>query len=141
MINDPRIRLLNRLYARNMKELKEMDKVKNVEVAEERMDKRSMDDLLSFINRGDGDSKCFRTNINKNKDHSRKDQPRKTTSNNKNENRDKDIGILNLDCHNGEIKDVSSSSRAIMLQDLLSVTFLSNHDFDDADTHDGLVWH
>ncbi|KAK1401007.1 hypothetical protein POM88_000612 [Heracleum sosnowskyi] len=110
MTDDPRIRLLNRLYARKRKELKENEKVKNVEVVEERMDKRSIDDHLCFINGGDGDSKCFRTTRNKNKNGRQKDQPRNTTSNNKNENREKDVDILNLDCHNGEIKDVSSSS-------------------------------
>ncbi|KAK1401037.1 hypothetical protein POM88_000642 [Heracleum sosnowskyi] len=136
MTDDPRIRLLNRLNARKRKELTENEKVKNVEVVEERMDKRSMDDLLSFINDGDGDSQCFRTIRNKNKNGRQKDQPRNTTSNNKNENREKDIDILNLDCHNGEIKDVSSSSRASMLQDSLSATFLSNLDFDDTDTHE-----
>ncbi|KAK1401070.1 hypothetical protein POM88_000675 [Heracleum sosnowskyi] len=141
MIDDPRIRLLNRLYARKRKELKEIEKVKNVEVVQERMDNRSMDDLLSFINGGDGDSKCFRTTRNKNKNHRQKDQSRNTTSNNKNENREKDIDIFNLDGHNGEIKDVSSSSRASMLQDSLSATFISNLDFDDADTHDGWVLH
>ncbi|KAK1401042.1 hypothetical protein POM88_000647 [Heracleum sosnowskyi] len=100
MTDDPCIRLLNRLYARKRKELKEIEKVKNVEVVEERMDNRSMDDLLSFINGGDGDSKCFRTTRNKNKNRRQKDQSRNTTSNNKNENREKDIDILNLDGHN-----------------------------------------
>ncbi|KAK1401023.1 hypothetical protein POM88_000628 [Heracleum sosnowskyi] len=53
MIDDPRVRLLNRLFARKSKELKDMEKVKNVEVVEERMDKRFVDDLLSCINSGD----------------------------------------------------------------------------------------
>ncbi|KAK1401018.1 hypothetical protein POM88_000623 [Heracleum sosnowskyi] len=53
MTDDPRVRLLNRLYARKSKELKDIEKVKNVEVAEERMDKRLVDDLLSCINGGD----------------------------------------------------------------------------------------
>ncbi|KAK1401025.1 hypothetical protein POM88_000630 [Heracleum sosnowskyi] len=141
MTDDPRIRLLNRLYARKRKELNENENVKNVEVVEERMDKRSIDNHLCFINGDDGDSQCFRTTRNKNKNRRQKDQPRNTTSNNKNENREKDIDILNLDCHNGEIKDVSCSSRASMLQDSLSATFLSNLDFDDTDTHDGLVLH
>lgn len=98
--DDPRIRLLNRLYAKKRKELKEKEKLKvsfgclpsqfqrtvewickkkkeeeevlidkihfnyffyslltfcqNVEVEEERVDERSVDDLLSFINGEDG---------------------------------------------------------------------------------------
>ncbi|KAK8940989.1 SKP1-like protein 21 [Platanthera zijinensis] len=47
--DDPRIRLLNRLYARKRKELKKSQKLKNIE-EEEKKDERSIDDLLSFIN-------------------------------------------------------------------------------------------
>ncbi|PPS15605.1 hypothetical protein GOBAR_AA04999 [Gossypium barbadense] len=54
--DDPRIRLLNRLYAKKRKELKERQKLKvtNIEVEEERVDDRSVDDLLSFINGDNG---------------------------------------------------------------------------------------
>lgn len=138
MTDDPRIRLLNRLYARKRKELKEREKVKNIEVAEECMDKRSVDDLLSFINGGDRDSKCVRTSKNKKKNRRRKDQPRNTTSNNENENREKEIDSLRSVRHNGEMEGVSSSSRASMAQDSSSAPFLSNLDFDDADIDDGL---
>ncbi|GFQ00186.1 methionine aminopeptidase 2b [Phtheirospermum japonicum] len=55
-MDDPRIRLLNRLYARKRKELKEKERLKNVEVEEERGDDRSVDDLLSFINGGNEES-------------------------------------------------------------------------------------
>ncbi|KAF2315298.1 hypothetical protein GH714_038755 [Hevea brasiliensis] len=48
--DDPRFRLLNRLYAKKRKELKERQKLKNVVVEEESVDDRSVDDLLSFIN-------------------------------------------------------------------------------------------
>ncbi|CAF1807072.1 unnamed protein product [Brassica oleracea var. botrytis] len=48
-MDDPRIRLLNRLYAKKRKELKERERLKNVEV-EGHVDERSVDDLLSFIN-------------------------------------------------------------------------------------------
>ncbi|KAF8087729.1 hypothetical protein N665_0570s0039 [Sinapis alba] len=48
-MDDPRIRLLNRLYAKKRKELKEKERLKNIEV-EEHVDGRSVDDLLSFIN-------------------------------------------------------------------------------------------
>ncbi|KAK3022428.1 hypothetical protein RJ639_045199 [Escallonia herrerae] len=50
--DDPRIRLLNTLYARKRKELKERGKPKSVEVEGELVDDRSVDDLLSFINGG-----------------------------------------------------------------------------------------
>ncbi|KAG5395932.1 hypothetical protein IGI04_017746 [Brassica rapa subsp. trilocularis] len=57
-MDDPRIRLLNRLYAKKRKELKERERLKNVEV-EEHVDERSVDDLLSFINgRGVEDTGC-----------------------------------------------------------------------------------
>ncbi|KAF2594387.1 hypothetical protein F2Q70_00044213 [Brassica cretica] len=49
LMDDPRIRLLNRLYAKKRKELKEREKLKGKEV-EELVDERSVDDLLSFIN-------------------------------------------------------------------------------------------
>ncbi|KAK9665491.1 hypothetical protein RND81_14G115100 [Saponaria officinalis] len=54
--DDPRIRLLNRLYARKRKELKEKE-LKIVETEEETVDDRSVDDLLSFINSGEKDCK------------------------------------------------------------------------------------
>ncbi|XP_022851957.1 SKP1-like protein 21 [Olea europaea var. sylvestris] len=53
--DDPRIRLLNRLYARKRKELKERQNLKNIEVEEEQcVDERSADDHLSFVNAGIG---------------------------------------------------------------------------------------
>ncbi|GJN09369.1 hypothetical protein PR202_ga27370 [Eleusine coracana subsp. coracana] len=51
--DDPRIRLLNRLYAKKRKELQERQKLKDVQVQEEQKDERSLDELLCFIN-GDG---------------------------------------------------------------------------------------
>ncbi|GKC20414.1 SKP1-like protein 21 isoform X1, partial [Tanacetum coccineum] len=60
--NDPCTGLLNRLYARKRKELKARKKFEgldgwNVEIEEERVDDRSVDDLLLFINSGNKDSK------------------------------------------------------------------------------------
>nr|DAD18942.1 TPA_asm: hypothetical protein HUJ06_020405 [Nelumbo nucifera] len=80
--DDPRIRLLNRLYARKRKELKEREKLKNVEVEEEHVDERSVDDLLSFINGGDGDSKVPKTSKHKKKNRRRKDQAKDVSSDN-----------------------------------------------------------
>ncbi|GKB51471.1 hypothetical protein Tco_0902224 [Tanacetum coccineum] len=56
-MNDPCTGLLNRLYARKRKELKARKNLKNVEIEEERVDDRSVDDLLLFINSGNEDSK------------------------------------------------------------------------------------
>ncbi|KAJ6843102.1 SKP1-like protein 21 isoform X2 [Iris pallida] len=71
--DDPRIRLLNRLYAKKRKELQERQKLKDVEIEEVRVDERSVDDLLSFIN-GDGDSKGIKAAKQKKKNRRRKDQ-------------------------------------------------------------------
>ncbi|XP_074350999.1 SKP1-like protein 21 isoform X1 [Apium graveolens] len=138
--DDPRVRLLNRLYARKRKELKERQKAKNVEVAEECVDKRPVDDLLSFINGGDGDSKCVKTSKNKKKNRRRKDRRRKTTSNNENESQEKEEDGVKPESHNGEMQDVSSPRRALVLQDLSSTTSLSdfNFDFNEEDVDDGL---
>ncbi|KAK3259037.1 hypothetical protein CYMTET_31944, partial [Cymbomonas tetramitiformis] len=53
--DDPRIRLLNRLYARKRKELQERKMLKGTPEPENRpRDERSVDDLLSFIDGGGG---------------------------------------------------------------------------------------
>jgi len=67
---DPRIRLLNRLYAKKRKQLTELKRVtENVEVEDEDVvDERSVDELLSFINGwNDGETKRKKTCKNKNK--------------------------------------------------------------------------
>ncbi|KHM99369.1 SKP1-like protein 21, partial [Glycine soja] len=78
--DDPRIRLLNRLYAKKRKELKERERLKNVEVEEEHVDERSVDDLLSFINGNDGDPKEVKTSKNKKKNRRKKEQQQKNSS-------------------------------------------------------------
>ncbi|XP_006397779.2 SKP1-like protein 20 [Eutrema salsugineum] len=70
-MDDPRIRLLNRLYAKKRKELKERERLKNVEV-EEHVDERSVDDLLSFIN--GRDPKVVKMPKGKKKNKKKKDQ-------------------------------------------------------------------
>ncbi|XP_077241918.1 SKP1-like protein 21 isoform X3 [Tasmannia lanceolata] len=119
--DDLRIRLLNRLYARKRKELKEKEKLKNVEVEEERVDERSVDDLLSFINGGDGVSKDARTAKHKKKNRRRKDHSKDPLSNNVNEN------------HNKEADSVGSPSKNSKLQDLSDNTFAPKADFEDLD--------
>ncbi|KAH1199757.1 SKP1-like protein 21 [Glycine max] len=78
--DDPRIRLLNRLYAKKRKELRERERLKNVEVEEEHVDERSVDDLLSFINGNDGDPKEVKTSKNKKKNRRKKEQQQKNSS-------------------------------------------------------------
>ncbi|KAL1828592.1 hypothetical protein ACET3Z_007004 [Daucus carota] len=72
--DDPRIRLLNRLYARKRKELINRQKLKNTEAEIEHEDDRSVEDLLSFINEKDGDSKVVTGSKNKKRNRKRKNQ-------------------------------------------------------------------
>ncbi|XP_066307591.1 SKP1-like protein 21 isoform X2 [Miscanthus floridulus] len=70
--DDPRIRLLNRLYAKKRKELQERherQKLKDVQVQKEQKDERSLDELLCFIN-GDGGGRATKS---KKKNKRRKD--------------------------------------------------------------------
>ncbi|KAK8964786.1 SKP1-like protein 21 [Platanthera guangdongensis] len=71
--NDPRIRLLNRLYAKKRKELKERQRVKDEEAEDYHVDERSVDELLSFINGGVEDSKFIRPAKSKRKNRRRRD--------------------------------------------------------------------
>ncbi|KAL7003441.1 SKP1-like protein 21 [Sarracenia purpurea var. burkii] len=109
--DDPRIRLLNRLYARKRKELRDKERLKNVEVEEDHADERSVDDLLLFINGGHGDSKGVRGAKSKKKNRRRKDQPKDSSSNNESGNHVKDSA---------------------------SVAFSSKLEFEDADIDDEL---
>ncbi|MED6134035.1 SKP1-like protein 21, variant 3 [Stylosanthes scabra] len=77
--DDPRIRLLNRLYAKKRKELKERERLKNVEVEEEHVDDRSVDDLLSFINGNDADPKGMKSSKNKKKNRRKKEQQKSSS--------------------------------------------------------------
>ncbi|CAD6201564.1 unnamed protein product [Miscanthus lutarioriparius] len=73
--DDPRIRLLNRLYAKKRKELQERherQKLKDVQVQKEQKDERSLDELLCFIN-GDGGSGGGKATKSKKKNKRRKD--------------------------------------------------------------------
>ncbi|CAN6905668.1 unnamed protein product [Brassica oleracea] len=98
-MDDPRIRLLNRLYAKKRKELKERAKLKSIEV-EERVDERSVDDLLSFIN--GRDHKVVNTSKSKKKNKKRKEHKNGTCK------------VSNKDSHNLHSKqrsvDETSSS-------------------------------
>ncbi|KAK9127231.1 hypothetical protein Syun_016028 [Stephania yunnanensis] len=90
--DDPRIRLLNRLYAKKKKRIKRERETKayrfrvNVEIEEEEEDHRSVDDLLSYINGGNGDSKQVRAPKHKTKNKKKKDQSKDHCCNNANKN-------------------------------------------------------
>ncbi|XP_020217113.1 SKP1-like protein 21 [Cajanus cajan] len=133
--DDPRIRLLNRLYARKRKELKERKKLKDVEVEEEPKDERSVEDLLSFINGADGDTKETRANKNKKKNRRRKDHA-KDLSQNANEN-DKELNPLTSAYHNGNFDNASASQHS-MMQNLPAVNFSPKFEFIDGDMDDDL---
>ncbi|XP_059435230.1 SKP1-like protein 21 isoform X1 [Corylus avellana] len=138
--DDPRIRLLNRLYARKRKELKERKKLKNVEVEEERVDDRSVDDLLSFINGGDEDTKGTRTSKNKKKNRRRKDQSKDSSLTNVNGNHNRELLDLPSACHEDEVNNVvlASPSTSSKLQDSAVVTFSPKLEFEDGDIDDDL---
>ncbi|KAG9441302.1 hypothetical protein H6P81_017156 [Aristolochia fimbriata] len=128
--DDPRIRLLNRLYARKRKELKEKEKLKNIEVEEERVDERSVDDLLSFINGGDGGTKGARSAKQKKKNRRRKDQTKDPTANNVNKMHSKES--CPADVLNGCASKTSKS------QDPREDIFPAKVDFEDVDIDDEL---
>ncbi|CAN4087728.1 unnamed protein product [Withania somnifera] len=139
MTDDPRIRLLNRLYARKRKVLKERRKLKDVEVEEEhRVDERSVDDLLLFINSGDQDSKGVRVTKNKKKSRGRKEQARNWSSNYEAGNDNKESNCLTSGCLNADTSNVSSRSRNSKLQNSPSAMFSSKQDLDDFDIDDEL---
>ncbi|KAJ7974165.1 SKP1-like protein 21 [Quillaja saponaria] len=137
--DDPRIRLLNRLYARKRKELKERQKLKNVEVEEEHVDDRSVDDLLSYINGGDGDTKGTRAK-NKKKNRRRKDQNKDSSSNHSNGNHNKELDPLPHAGQNGDLSEVfvGCPSKNSTSQDSAAVTFSPKLEFIDGDIDDDL---
>ncbi|KAL9228914.1 hypothetical protein vseg_004444 [Gypsophila vaccaria] len=101
MTDDPRIRLLNRLYAKRRKELQEKQKLKTAEVEEMHGDDRSLDDLLSFINGCDEDSKISKTSKSKKKHKKRKDHSKNSPLSNGAENH-KDSKNYNFEGSNTE---------------------------------------
>lgn len=135
--DDPRIRLLNRLYARKRKELKERDQKKNVEVEDGPVDERSVDDLLSFINGGDKESKGSKTGKTKKKNR-RKKTLIKISSDNENGDYKEANGVsllhANGKAHFGMVLDSGPSSNYV---DPVS-PFSPKIDLDDGDIDDEL---
>ncbi|XP_041026863.1 SKP1-like protein 21 [Juglans microcarpa x Juglans regia] len=135
--DDPRIRLLNRLYARKRKELKQREKLKNVETEEERADDRSVEDLLSFINGGHGDSKGDKTSKGKKKNRRRKDQLKNASVEESIETHEKDSDGLNFECHGAEVDKLRSNPGGTSkLPDAEDETFPHKVEFDDGDIDD-----
>ncbi|CAA2992967.1 SKP1 21 [Olea europaea subsp. europaea] len=110
-MDDPRIRLLNRLYARKRKELKEKERLKNAEIEEEHVDDRSVDDLLSYINGGNGDSKESRASKNKKKNRRRKDHRKNAPLNSTSTSNSFTSSSHSVDLSNKDSNDLNSVCR------------------------------
>ncbi|KMT16360.1 hypothetical protein BVRB_3g055070 isoform A [Beta vulgaris subsp. vulgaris] len=131
--DDPRIRLLNRLYARKRKELKEREQKKNIEAEEEHVDERSVDDLLSFINGEDKESKGAKTGKSKKKNRRKKTH----IIGSSNEDGDhEDANGVSHSCDNGKADDswMLDSGASSELLDPVSPKL----DFEDGDIDDEL---
>ena len=137
--DDPRIRLLNRLYARKRKELKEKKKLKNVDIEEEPKDERSVDDLLSFINGADGDIKEMSANKNKKKNRRRKGHAKDLSLENVNENK-RELDSVPFACHNRNVDNAlkASPSKHSQTQDLPPMSFSPKLEFINGDLDDEL---
>ncbi|KAI3963121.1 hypothetical protein MKW92_003846 [Papaver armeniacum] len=116
MPDDSRIRLLNRLYAKKRKELKEKEKQKAAEVEKERVDVEcSVDELLSFIN---DDSKVVKAPKHKKKNRKKKDKQKDSCGNNDKDNKELPSAVLK-----GEVSTSSSQ--------ISEVHGLADDDFED----------
>ncbi|KAI4355084.1 hypothetical protein L6164_003891 [Bauhinia variegata] len=129
--DDPRIRLLNRLYAKKRKELKERERLKNFEVEEEQVDERSVEDLLSFINGNDGDRKGIKTSKNKKKNRRKKEQKNPSLKETSEINKESDGH--NIRYHRAEAAGIGETSN---LRDTDDDTFSDKVEFDDCDIDD-----
>ncbi|KAL2330294.1 hypothetical protein Fmac_017875 [Flemingia macrophylla] len=131
--DDPRIRLLNRLYAKKRRELKERERLKNVEAEEEHADERSVDDLLSFINGNGEDPKGIKTSKNKKKNRRKKEQHQKSTSlKEASEVNKKEINGQNIRHQSAEVDRIAETSNS-HAEDLFA-----QKEFDDGDIDDGI---
>ncbi|XP_061341298.1 SKP1-like protein 21 isoform X2 [Gastrolobium bilobum] len=130
--DDPRIRLLNRLYAKKRKELKERERLKNVEVEEEHVDERSVDDLLSFINGNDGDPKGIKTSKNKKKNRRKKEQQKNSSLKEASE-LNKDVNGHNITQQSSEADRIGETSNSHYTEDETSTPPV---EFDDGDIDD-----
>ncbi|CAH8361447.1 unnamed protein product [Eruca vesicaria subsp. sativa] len=123
-MDDPRIRLLNRLYAKKRKELKERERLKNVEIGEH-VDERSVDDLLSFIN-----SRDPKTSKGKKKSKKKKDQ--KIDSSNDREGPEDFHDKESHDLHSKQqgVEETGSSMREVPEDDIFMPKVAGSEDGD-----------
>lgn len=136
--DDPRIRLLNRLYARKRKELKERAKLKNVEAEVGHADDRSVEDLLTFINGGDGDLKGSRGGkCKKKKNRKKKEHAKDNTLGSSNGIHVESISEENDSHENGERQSnicTPNINKISRVQEVVDDKF--SGDFDEADNDD-----
>ncbi|XP_009411510.1 SKP1-like protein 21 isoform X1 [Musa acuminata AAA Group] len=123
--DDPRIRLLNRLYAKKRKELKEQQKLKSKEADEEKKEERSVDEILSFIN-GHEDSKGVKAIKNKKKNRRKKVLSKDTSGDSAKVHRKKEDTFS------------PSPSQNLEVQGNVEDAFVSNVEFGDGDIDDEL---
>ncbi|KAJ4871558.1 SKP1-like protein 20 [Raphanus sativus] len=116
-MDDPGIRLLNRLNAKKRKELKERERLKNVEVEEHAVE-RSVDDLISFIN--GGDPKVVKTSKGKKKNKKKKNK--KIVSSNDKEGAEDFHDKESHDLHSKQqgVEETGSGIREVEVANLLS---------------------
>ncbi|XP_054784229.1 SKP1-like protein 21 [Prosopis cineraria] len=135
--DDPRIRLLNRLYAKKRKELRERERLKNVELedehADEHVDERSVDDLLSFINGNDRDPKGIKTSKNKKKNRRKKDQQKNSSLKETSELNKEESNGHDVRCQSAEADRIGETSN---LHDAENVTLVHKAEFGDGDIDD-----
>ncbi|XP_026656531.1 SKP1-like protein 21 isoform X1 [Phoenix dactylifera] len=134
--DDPRIRLLNRLYAKKRKELEERQKQKDGETEEQRKDERSVDEILSFIN-GDGDSKTAKAAKNKKKNRRKKEQPKDSSRTESDKSHKKEVSTLSVVRNEAGVSYSPSPSQISEMRDSAEDAF-APRDFEDADIDDEL---
>ncbi|OAY63575.1 SKP1-like protein 21 [Ananas comosus] len=132
--DDPRIRLLNRLYAKKRKELKERQKLKDIEVEEEPKDERSVEEILSFIN-GDGDSKSVKVPKSKKKNRRKKDHSKDSPRTDSEQVQKKGTSVP---LSSTEDSGKSTLSRSLDVRESVEYPFEPKDEFEDADVDDEL---
>ncbi|KAJ7962403.1 SKP1-like 21 [Quillaja saponaria] len=137
MTDDPRIRLLNRLYAKKRKELKERERLKNVQVEEEHIDERSVDDLLSFINGKNEDLKGVKTSKSKKKNRRRRDEEKNSSLNEASETNGKESNGYDFVSQSPEADGFQHrSGETSNVQDMEDDSFSHRVECDDGDIYD-----
>ncbi|XP_026444336.1 SKP1-like protein 21 [Papaver somniferum] len=131
--DDPRIRMLNRIYDRKrnaLKENKKLHKIADEVIEQQQVDERSIEDLLSFIN---DDSKAVKAPKRKKRNpRKRKDELKNSCRTNGKDNKKTDATLPNAEIS-------ISSSQTSELQDLVDdLTRNVDFDFDDIEENDEL---